>query len=247
MELLTFKHGRSELGSGSAPLLNPYIGLAYIAALTQRIKLITNVSILAAHNPMILAKEIATLDYLSRGRFALGAGLGWLKEEFDALGIPFERRAKRTRECIAVMRSLWSESSISFHGEFFNIDDAMAYPKPVRGKVPILFGGESEAALRRVARIGDGWIGANMTPDEFAVKGERIFALAVEAGRDPKQLEMMTVPAFKRENPADLKRYYEAGVDELVLMQGLPKRIEDVVPVLERMAREWVDPAFDLG
>ncbi|MGO9056206.1 MAG: LLM class F420-dependent oxidoreductase [Candidatus Binataceae bacterium] len=229
------------------PFLNPYLGLAYVAALTRRIRLITNVSIVAAHNPMILAKEIATLDHLSGGRFALGAGLGWLKEEFQALGISFERRAKRTRECIAIMRSLWSEPSTTFHGEFFNIEAAMAYPKPLRGMVPILFGGESEAALRRVATIGDGWIGANMTPDEFAVKRERIFALATQAGRDPEQLEMLTVPAFKPERPADLKLYHEAGVHELVLMQGLPKRIEEVVPVLERMAREWVEPAAELG
>ncbi|HXR34633.1 MAG TPA: LLM class F420-dependent oxidoreductase [Candidatus Binataceae bacterium] len=230
------------------PFLNPYVGLAYVAALTRRIRLITNISIVAAHNPLILAKEIATLDYLSGGRFALGAGLGWMREEFQALGISFDRRAKRTRECIAVMRSLWSEPSTTFHGEFFNLDNAMAYPKPAQGgRLPILFGGESAAALRRVATIGDGWIGANMTPDEFAAKREHLFVLARQAGRDPEWLVMMTVPAFKPERPADLKRYHEAGVHELVLMQGLPKRVEEVAPVLERMAREWVEPAMQLG
>jgi probable F420-dependent oxidoreductase len=230
------------------PFLNPYVGLAYVAALTRRIRLITNISIVAAHNPPILAKEIATLDYLSGGRFALGAGLGWMREEFQALGISFDRRAKRTRECIAVMRSLWSEPSTTFHGEFFNLDNAIAYPKPAQGgSVPILFGGESEAALKRVATIGDGWIGANMTAEEFATKREHLFTLTRQAGRDPRRLVMMTVPAFKPERPADLKRYHEAGVDELVLMQGLPKRVEEVAPVLERMAREWIEPAAQLG
>src|SRR4029077_15374037 len=138
--------------------------------------------------------------------------------EFQALGIAFERRARRTRECIDVMRSLWREPSTTFHGEFFNIDHEMAHPKPVQGgSLPILFGGESEAALKRVATIGDGWIGANMTPEEFAAKRERVFALARQAGRDPDRLVMMTVPAFKPERPADLKRYREAGVHELVL------------------------------
>jgi probable F420-dependent oxidoreductase len=239
--------GLMAIGS-DRPFLNPYIGLAYVAALTRRIRLITNVSIVAAHNPLILAKEIASLDYLSGGRFALGAGLGWMREEFQALGISFERRARRTRECIAIMRSLWSEPSTTFHGEFFNIDNAMAYPKPVQGGgLPILFGGESDAALKRVATIGDGWIGANMTPEEFAARRERLLTLAREAGRDPGRLVMMTVPAFKPERPADLRRYHEAGVHELVLMQGLPKRIEDVAPVLERMARQWVEPAANLG
>lgn len=230
------------------PFLNPYVGLAYVAALTKRIRLMPNVSIVAAHNPLVLAKGIATLDYLSGGRFALGAGLGWMREEFQALGISFERRARRTRECIAIMRSLWSEPTTTFHGEFFNVDAAMAYPKPARGgSLPILFGGESEAALKRVATIGDGWIGANLTPEEFAAKRERLFAMARQAGRDPQRLVMMTVPAFKPERPSDFKRYHDAGVHELVLMQGLPKRLEDVAPVLERMAHEWVEPAARLG
>ena len=102
------------------------------------------------------------------------------------------------------------------------------------------------AALGRVATIGDGWIGANMTPEEFAAKRERLFALTRQAGRDPQRLVMMTVPAFKPERPADLKHYHDA-VQGLVLMQGLPKGVAEGAPVLERMAREWVEPAAELG
>ena len=102
------------------------------------------------HNPVVLAKEVASLDRLSGGRFALGVGIGWSAEEFAALGIPFERRAQRTREYIEVMRRLWSDDAASFHGEFVNFDAAKSFPKPVRGgKLPIIFGGESGPALKR--------------------------------------------------------------------------------------------------
>src|SRR5581483_7323670 len=107
----------------------------------------------------------ATLDRLSGGRFILGAGVGWLAEEFQALGVPFERRAQRTREYIDVMRKLWRERSASHAGEFANFAGVLSHPKPANGRsIPVWFGGESPAALRRVAEYGDGWLGFKVSP-----------------------------------------------------------------------------------
>src|SRR5215467_7689998 len=126
-----------------ADWLDPFITLTFAAAVTSRIRLATGICLVPEHNPLVLAKEVASLDRLSGGRFALGVGIGWSAEEFAALGIPFERRAQRTREYIEAMRLLWSDGAASFHGEFVNFDAARSSPKPVRGaKLPIIFGGE---------------------------------------------------------------------------------------------------------
>ena len=117
------------------------------------------------HNPLVLAKTVATVDRLSGGRFIFGVGVGWLAEEFQALGISFERRAQRTREYIDVMRKLWTQRTCSHQGEFINFNNVLSYPKPVSQKgVPIWFGGESAPALRRIAEYGDGWIGFTCCP-----------------------------------------------------------------------------------
>src|SRR6516162_8440151 len=123
------------------------------------------------HNPLVLAKTVATVDRLSGGRFIFGVGVGWLAEEFQALGISFDRRAQRTREYIDVMRKLWTQRRSSHQGEFVNFTNVLSYPKPVSEKgVPIWFGGESGPALRRIAEYGDGWIGFNLLPDQAAAK-----------------------------------------------------------------------------
>src|SRR5262245_50696033 len=135
--------------------MDPFVALTYAAACTSTIRLATGICLVPEHNPLVLAKVIASLDYVSGGRFALGVGIGWSVEEFPALGIPFERRAQRTREYIAVMRKLWGEESTTFHGEFVDVEAARSFPKPVQGgQVPIIFGGESTPALRRVAEYG---------------------------------------------------------------------------------------------
>jgi hypothetical protein len=118
------------------------------------------------HNPLVLAKTAAIVDRLSRGRFILGVGVGWLAEEFEALGVPFERYGQRTREYIEVMRKLWTERSSSRQGEFANFTDVLSYPKSISEEgIPIWFGGESNPTLRRAVEYGDGWIGFNLLPD----------------------------------------------------------------------------------
>ena len=123
----------------------------------RRIKLATGILILPQHNPVIVAKQVATLDHMSNGRVLLGIGVGWLKEEFDAIGATFENRGRRTDEYIAAMRELWSADAPNFAGRYVNFKDAFMRPKPVNRAVPIIIGGHTEAAARRAGRLGDGF------------------------------------------------------------------------------------------
>src|SRR5690349_23971261 len=148
--------GRLPGGPGGA-LPDPLIWMAMMAAVTTRLRFMTGVIILPLRNPMVLAKQVATLDHMSGGRIELGIGVGWLKEEFEALGIPFEKRGKRTDEYVAAMRALWAKDGASFSGEFVNFHDVSSNPKPVRGSVPIVIGGHSEAAAKRAGRLGNGF------------------------------------------------------------------------------------------
>jgi probable F420-dependent oxidoreductase len=137
--------------------MDPFVALSYAAAASRTIRLASGICLVPEHNPLILAKVIASLDVLSGGRFALGVGIGWSSEEFGALGIPFERRAQRTREYIEVMRKLWREQQSSHRGEFVSFQEVRSFPKPIQGgDILIIFGGESGPALRRIAEYGTG-------------------------------------------------------------------------------------------
>jgi len=229
---------------GSADWLDPFITLTFAAAVTKTIRLATGICLVPEHNPLVLAKEVASLDRLSGGRFALGVGIGWSAEEFAALGIPFERRAQRTREYIEVMRLLWSVDVASFHGEFVNFDAAMSFPKPDRrGKLPIIFGGESRPALKRTADIGNGWFGFNVGPNDAAPLADKLRAMLKANGRDASDVEIIACPYTKKINPDDLKKYHAAGVDELVILSSPPEDESQIGGWIERIALEWVEPA----
>ena len=164
---------------------DPMITLSFAAAASTTIKLATGVLLLAEHNPVIIAKQAATLDQLSHGRLLLGVGIGWSREEFDALGIPFAGRAKRTEEYVAAMRALWRDDVASFHGEFVDIDNVESTPDQQRHHVPIILGGNRDSALRRVAAYGDGWYGFNLESVQDVL--ERLTFLRTccrEVGRD---------------------------------------------------------------
>ena len=246
------KYPYSEDGAFGAPSfidwMDPFVALTYAAARTSRIRLATGICLVPEHNPLVLAKVIASLDFLSGGRFALGVGIGWSSEEFAALGIPFERRAQRTREYIDVMRKLWSEERTTHRGEFVNFGDVRAFPKPPqRGRLPIIFGGESLPALRRVADYGNGWFGFNLNPEQAAAKIARLTALTRERGRDPREIELIVSPYLQKVVPADLKAYREAGVSEIVMLLQIPDDDSRLPGQLEAMAREWLEPAAKLG
>ena len=173
-----------------ADWLDPLIGLSFAAAATSTIGIATGVLLLPEHNPVLVAKQAATLDSLSGGRFTLGIGIGWSREEFDALGVAFERRGARTAEYVAAIRTLWRDEVATFDGEFVRFDSVRVNPKPARdGRLPIVLGGNSDAALRRVAEWGDGWYGFNV--DGVEAVSERIATLRSmcdELGRDPGEL-----------------------------------------------------------
>src|SRR5690242_17508373 len=176
--------GRLPGGPGSA-LPDPLIWMAAMAAVTTRLRFMTGVIILPLRNPLVLAKQVATLDHMSGGRIELGIGVGWLQEEFTALGVPFEARGRRADEYVAAMRTLWREDSASFAGEFVKFERVSCNPKPVAHAVPIIVGGHSEAAARRAGRLGDGFfpsIGAQVDTMPLL---EVVRRSAEAAGRDP--------------------------------------------------------------
>jgi probable F420-dependent oxidoreductase len=171
---------------------DPLLWMAHAAAVTTRMRFITGVLVVPQRNPLVLAKEVATLDYLSRGRVSLGIGVGWLREEFAALGVPFENRGRRTDEAIAIMRALWSGDDVSFHGEFAQFRGVNCNPKPVHGGVPILVGGHSEHAARRAGRLGDGFFPATGTLRPIEPLTDLMRRTAEAAGRDPAGIEITT-------------------------------------------------------
>src|SRR6266851_1556355 len=230
------------------PIADPFTTLAYAAACTSNIRLATGICLVPEHNPLVLAKTVATVDRLSGGRFTLGAGVGWLAEEFQALGISFERRGARTREYIEVMRKLWTEPRSSHAGEFVNFTGVLSYPKPVDAKgVPVWFGGESNAALRRVAEYGDGWVGFKVPPTEAGAKIRRIEELLRANGRRRSDVTLAVSPYTEPITPDDLARYRDAGVDEVeLLLHGRPRSEAQVIAGLEEMARDFVEPAAKL-
>lgn len=170
---------------GAGLTLEPLTVLAAIAGRTKRMKFGTSVLALPLRNPVLLAKEMATLDFVSGGRLLLAVGVGQEDDRsFQACGVPLAERGRRTDEAIALVRKLWSEERTTFQGRFFQVSEVALQPKPVQKPgPPIWIGGRSEAALRRVGRLGDGWLAAQITPEEYAPALERIRAAAREAGR----------------------------------------------------------------
>ena len=230
------------------PFGDPFTTLAYAAACTSKIKLATGICLVPEHNPLVLAKTVATLDRLSGGRFILGVGIGWLAEEFQALGLSFDRRAQRTREYIDVMRKLWREPKSSHKGEFVSFPEVQSFPKPHNNRsVPVWFGGETPPALRRVGEYGDGWIGFNLMPDDAAAKIRRIEEILKANGRKRSDVYLSVSPYGKPITTDDLKRYRDAGADEVVLLVfDLPSSVQDLTKRMEKMAKDYVEPAARL-
>ena len=166
--------------------VEPLIALSFIAARTKKLKFGTSVLALPLRNPTVLAKEIATLDFLSGGRVLPAVGLGTEDErEFEACGSPKHQRGGRTDEAIVVMKLLWSQDNVTFHGKYYTLNDVTIQPKPVQKSLPpVWIGGRSEAAIRRTARIGDGWLVSQATPDEVSEGVAKIKVMAQEHGNE---------------------------------------------------------------
>ena len=177
-------------GPEDSDIPDPLIWLSFVASATSTIRLGTGILILPQRNPVTLAKEVATLDRLSGGRVELGIGVGWLEEEFDALGVPFSDRGKRTDDHVAALRSLWTQDQASHDSAYTSFTNAISRPRPTQGSVPIVVGGHSKAAARRAGRLGDGFFPGKGDHAELAALIEVMRATAVEHGRDPDAIEV---------------------------------------------------------
>ena len=236
------------MGRLDSPLLSPWVGLAYAAAVTSRIRLATGVCLVPEHNPLTLAKEIATVDHLSGGRVVVGIGIGWLEEEFQAMGIAWERRAARTRDYIGAMRRLWGDEVSSYSGEFARFANVRSFPKPVAGAgIPVVVGGNTPAALRRAAEYGNGWFGLNLTPEETAAKLDQLRELMAARKRKLDELEIFIGPASHQPAAEDFGKYHALGVSELVLPPFGRRSEAEMIKRLEDVARRWVEPAAAVG
>ena len=207
------KHHTGPVVSPETELLDPLVELAAVAGATRRIRLATGIFILPLRHPLATARAAATLQEVSCGRFLFGVGFGWLEEEFDALGIPFDERVGRFEESIDVMRAAWAGGPFEHHGRHFSFDTVQLTTRP--GPVPLILGGNSPRALRRAARLGDGWFSSG-TPDldEAQRLRDELHRLRHDAGRtDPFHVFVRVEPA----DPAMIERYAAAGFDDVAV------------------------------
>ncbi len=200
------------------PVPDPLIWLAFAAAAAPSLRLGTCILIVPQRNPLVLAKELATLDQLSGGKVELGLGVGWLKEEFDALGVPWERRGARTDEYVAAMRALWSGPNVSFQGEFVDFAPVTCSPRPVNGTIPIVVGGDTDAAVKRAVRLADGYFPGEGDPERLGALLGRVRAAAERAGRDPASLRINAMFGQQMADPiAGTEQLAALGVDRVMV------------------------------
>jgi probable F420-dependent oxidoreductase len=203
-------------GPESIPIPDPIVPLAYAAAITKNLRLGTGIVILPQRHPFYVAKEMATLDVLSHGRAMLGVGIGWLEEEFNALGIPFKERAKRTEESIKAIRGLWKDEAQPFDGQFYKWKAVESNPKPVqRGGVPIIVGGHAKGAARRAARCGDGFFPGRSEIDTLESLFAEMRAECAKIGRNPKEIELTA--GTPTTDVDSVRKFAEMGVSRMII------------------------------
>lgn len=223
----------------TADWLDPFTCLTYAAAVTSTIHLSTGVVLLPEHNPVIMAKQAASLDRLSEGRFRLGIGIGWSEDEFDALGIPFAGRAARTADYVHAIRTLWRDDPATYASPYISFHDIRVNPKLTQSHLPILVGGNSDRALRRVAAWGDGWYGFNL--DTVSTVRDRLDLLTrfcTDTGRDITDLHLAV--ALRTATRADVPELSALGVTELVLVDTPPESPDECVDWVDGLADRWI-------
>jgi probable F420-dependent oxidoreductase len=224
------------------PLHDPMLALAFIAGITAKIRLATGVLVVPIRNAFATAKAVASLDVLSGGRFIFGVGIGWLEEEFDAVGMSFKDRALRTREYLALMKELWSKESPEYHGKTISIEGFKFMPKPAQQPhPPIVFGGSTEPSLKRAAKLGDGWYGIVRDIDEIAATIERLREHERAAGRTVP-LELTVSRLREQLEPADIERLAAMGVSRIIIGPAATTR-EQIASMekfgAEVIAKQW--------
>ena len=234
--------GRIPAPAGTG-LLEPLNTLSFLAAHTTTVRLGTAMVLLPQRNPVYTAKEVSTLDWLSNGRVDFGIGVGWLEEEFNAVNVPWPQRGRRTDEYLDVLTTLWCDETSAYDGEFYSLDACQMFPKPVQQPhPPIHIGGESDAALRRAARAGQGWHTFNRTPDQLAEPLATLDGLLDEQGRTRQDMTITVCPYFQPLDADIAEQYAEAGADAVAALllpfspDDVRKALDDLQPVFERAA-----------
>ncbi len=220
--------------------IDPLLVLGLAASVAPSVLLGTSVLVAPLRHPVLLAKQVASLDYLSGGRVMLGIGAGWMREEFELMGVPFRLRGARTAEMVEVMRALWSGQRVVHRGPLYQVDGYTMCPRPSRGTVPIVWGGHSEHALERVASCGDGWHPTQLSLDQLAAGIKRLRGLCGKHGRRFDSLEIVVRPAPVYGLDADIHaRHRELGVTHMVIDPPLDGAGDDLSAFraeLERVA-----------
>lgn len=224
--------------------LDPFDTMAFLAGVTEKVRLGISVLIVPYRHPFDVARRVATVDLLSGGRFVLGIGVGWLEDEFRLLGIPFRERAQRTREYIGMMKALWTQEKPRFSGKFVELnEDVNILPQPLqKPHPPIWVGGESQPALKRVVDLGNGWHIGLILPERIPAKLEQLKTMMEQAGRNFSELELTALAAAGRTSPAEIRAYRDAGVHVLYMLP-LSRSPEDLIKEMQVFARQMKENA----
>ncbi len=219
------------------PILDGVASLSFLAAITERIRLATGIVILPQRNPLVLAKQLASLDVLSGGRLAFGVGVGYLEPEMTAIGVPMAGRGDRAEEYLTAMRALWEQETPSFEGEYASFSAVNAHPRPVQSPLPVIFGGYARAAQRRAVRLGQGWYGFALDRERTAKNLAAIREELAAAGRDEADFEITVTPRGSTDAEA-VAAFGELGVDRLVLIPPFGSPLEEVEAFIRDHAPE---------
>jgi probable F420-dependent oxidoreductase len=215
--------------------VDPFVALARASGTTSRIKLGTGIVLVPERHPLLLAKEVSTLDHFSGGRFLFGIGAGWLREETEIMGGDFDHRWTQTRESVLAMKELWTRPEAEFHGKYYDFPPVRSYPKPAqKPHPPVILGGGAKNVLQRVVAWGDGWLPNRITPDELRERRATLDRLAKEAGRDPAALTISV-----HGQPADrdlIRRFHEAGATRVLVRPATVKTDAEMAAELTRIA-----------
>ena len=198
------------------PFIDPLIALTAIAQATSTIRLGTGVNILSQANPLLIAKQVASLDSVSNGRFMLGAGIGWLREEFDAMGVPFEKRGARFDDYVQAMRKVWSGEMVEHQSDFISWSGFKSYPLPVQNPFPVIMGGASGKIYQRIAKYGNGWYAPTKSADDLAPRLEELKQVCEQEGRDYNEIEISCMWTFKG-GLEGVQEYADLGVHRLIV------------------------------
>ncbi len=216
--------------------VDPFVALARASGVTRTLKLGTGITLVPERNPLLLAKEISTLDLFSGGRFLFGIGTGWHREETTIMGGDFDHRWSQAREAVLVMKELWTKPEAEFHGKYYDFPPVRSYPKPAqKPHPPVILGGHAKNVLERVVEWGDGWLPNRATPAEVEMSRNKLGAMAKQAGRDPAKI---TISAFGQPADRDLvRRFLDAGATRVIIRPPAAKTEQEMQKALEDIAR----------